>query len=213
MAPKRVDAQSTSAAKTMLRARDGSAFTRCDSCNQNVPVAAIDFHDCEEARERMKCVAQLVARPAPAKKSTERKRASTTEPKGNKAKKEKKANEPKARKRPPTAFFLFLDDFRKSFKEANPDSKGVKQVAKEGGEQWRSMTDEEKKPYVDRADELKAEYKKALETDNAENEDDEAGSEEETEEKEEGGSEKEETEEKEEENEEAEQKEEASDEE
>uniref|UniRef100_A0A9I9EIL3 HMG box domain-containing protein n=1 Tax=Cucumis melo TaxID=3656 RepID=A0A9I9EIL3_CUCME len=74
--------------------------------------------------------------------------------------------------------WYFRDDFRKSFKEANPDSKGVKEVAKEGGEKWKSMTDEEKKPYQDKAAELKAEYEKALEGRNAENEDDEKETEE-----------------------------------
>ncbi|TQD76324.1 hypothetical protein C1H46_038130 [Malus baccata] len=41
-----------------------------------------------------------------------------------------------------------MDDFRKSYKEVNPDSKGVKTVAKEGGEKWKSMTDEKKKVFV-----------------------------------------------------------------
>lgn len=83
---------------------------------------------------------------------TSRKKAKSTEPK---AKKEKKAKDPNAPKRPPTAFFLFLydlslllsplhkyenfvdnifmliisrDDFRKEYKEANPDCKSVKEV-------------------------------------------------------------------------------------
>jgi len=34
------------------------------------------------------------------------------------------------------------DDFRKSYKEAHPDSKGVTSVAKEGGEKWKSLTEE-----------------------------------------------------------------------
>ncbi|KAM0964242.1 hypothetical protein ACFX13_020673 [Malus domestica] len=81
------------------------------------------------------------------------------------SKRAKKDKDPNAPKRPLTAFFLFLDDFRKSYKEANPDSKGVKMVTKEGGEKWKSMIDEEKKPYVDKAAELKQEYKRALESD------------------------------------------------
>ncbi|MED6119593.1 hypothetical protein PIB30_117924 [Stylosanthes scabra] len=60
-----------------------------------------------------------------------------------------------------------MDDFRKTFKEANPDSKDVKRVGKEGGEKWRSMTDKEKKPYLDKVAELKAEYEKAMESYNA----------------------------------------------
>ena len=38
------------------------------------------------------------------------------------------------------------------------------QVGKAGGEKWRSMTDEEKKPYFDQAEELKAQL---LDNDNA----------------------------------------------
>uniref|UniRef100_A0A5B7BE63 HMG box domain-containing protein n=1 Tax=Davidia involucrata TaxID=16924 RepID=A0A5B7BE63_DAVIN len=103
-----------------------------------------------------------------------RKKAKSTEPK---PKKEKKAKDPNMPKRPPTAFFVFMDEFRKAFREANPDCKSVSTVAKEAGEKWKSMTDEEKKPYVDRAAELKAEYGKAVESHNdAENEDDEGGS-------------------------------------
>ncbi|XP_058194134.1 high mobility group B protein 7-like isoform X2 [Rhododendron vialii] len=59
------------------------------------------------------------------------------------------------------------DDFRKSYKETNPDCKSVSVVAKEGGERWKSMADEEKMAYVARAAELKAEYGKALNPDNA----------------------------------------------
>ncbi|KAH7853323.1 hypothetical protein Vadar_001172 [Vaccinium darrowii] len=58
------------------------------------------------------------------------------------------------------------DDFRKSYNEANPDCKSVSVVAKEGGEKWKSMANEEKNAYVDRAAELKGEYGKALNPDN-----------------------------------------------
>ncbi|KAI3713943.1 hypothetical protein L1987_72531 [Smallanthus sonchifolius] len=77
----------------------------------------------------------------------------------------------------PSFFFVehfnLQDDFRKTFKEANPDNKKVAVVAKEGGEKWKSMTDEEKKPYIERAAELKEKYQKALENPTgAANEDD-----------------------------------------
>jgi hypothetical protein len=35
---------------------------------------------------------------------------------------------------------------------------GALQVGKAGGEKWRSMTEEEKKPYIDQAKELKAKF-------------------------------------------------------
>lgn len=129
----------------------------------------------------MNLEAQTVEKQTQAKKPAERKRSAPSEPKAKKSRTEKrgkKEKDPNAPKRPPTAFFIFMDDFRKSYKEANPDSKGVKEVAKEGGEKWKSMTDEEKKPYQDKATELKAEYEKALESRNAENEDDEKETEE-----------------------------------
>lgn len=49
-------------------------------------------------------------------------------------------------------------DFRKEYKAEHPDNKSVSAVAKEGGERWKSMSDEDKKPYLDKAAELKAEY-------------------------------------------------------
>ncbi|KAK8569676.1 hypothetical protein V6N13_046724 [Hibiscus sabdariffa] len=164
---KRVDAASTAAPPTgsLVRAKDGSAFAKCDECNKTVPVALINMHSCSlEAKIKMNLEAQVIEKPAEAKKKPlERKKPSTTEPNPKKLKKLKKGKDPNAPKRPPTAFFLFMGDFRKSYKEANPDAKGVTGVAKEGGEKWKSMSDEEKKCYIDKAAELKAEYEKLLE--------------------------------------------------
>lgn len=103
---------------------------------------------------------------------TDKKKTKSTETKSKKIKKEKKAKDPNAPKRPPTAFFLFMDDFRKTYKEANPDCKSVAMVAKDGGEKWKSMTDEEKMVYVERAKELKADYEKAMKSGIAQNEND-----------------------------------------
>ncbi|KAL4018432.1 hypothetical protein IC575_022028 [Cucumis melo] len=182
---KRVEATPADVAATgpsLVRAKDGSAFARCDECGKSVPVALISMHSCSlDAKIRMNLEAQTVEKQTQSKKPAEKKKSASSEPKAKKSrtdKKGKKDKDPNAPKRPPTAFFIFMDDFRKSFKEANPDSKGVKEVAKEGGEKWKSMTDEEKKPYQDKAAELKAEYEKALEGRNAENEDDEKETEE-----------------------------------
>ncbi|XP_019194737.1 PREDICTED: high mobility group B protein 7-like [Ipomoea nil] len=172
---KRVEVDSNESSQinaSLKRAKDGSAFARCDECNKDVPVALISFHNCSlDAKIKMNLEAQIIEKPAePKKKPTEKKKARSTEPK---AKKEKKAKDPNAPKRPPTAFFVFMEEFRKTFKEENPDIKSVATVAKEGGEKWKSLTDEEKKLYIDRAAERKAEYEKALESNNAtENEDD-----------------------------------------
>ncbi|KAB2624019.1 high mobility group B protein 7-like [Pyrus ussuriensis x Pyrus communis] len=162
---------STAPPPSLVRGKDGSAFARCDECNKDVPVALITMHSCSlDAKIKLNLKAQVVERPPELKKKppTERKRSTTTTSQPKTSKRAKKDKDPNAPKRPLTAFFLFMDDFRKSYKEANPDSKGVKMVAKEGGEKWKSMTDEEKKPYVDKAAELKEEYKIALESDIAE---------------------------------------------
>ncbi|KAM0983199.1 hypothetical protein ACFX2I_010703 [Malus domestica] len=156
---------------SLVRGKDGSAFARCEECNKDVPVALISMHSCSlDAKIKLNLKAQVVEKPPEVKRKlpADRKRSTTTTSQPKTSKRAKKDKDPNAPKRPLTAFFLFMDDFRKSYKEANPDSKGVKMVAKEGGEKWKSMTDEEKKPYVDKAAELKEEYKIALETDIAE---------------------------------------------
>ncbi|KAI4370737.1 hypothetical protein MLD38_019052 [Melastoma candidum] len=171
---KRVEAADSSAAvASLLRARDGSAFARCNECKKNVPVALIGMHSCSlDAQIKMNLESQVVEMPAEAKKKSSEKRKTAMEPKAKKAKTEKKTkkgNGSNLPKRPPTAFFIFMNDFRKEFKEENPNSKDVKEVAKRGGEKWKSMTDEEKKPYMDKAAELKAEHAKSVEDGNDDN--------------------------------------------
>ncbi|KAH7669210.1 HMG-box-containing protein [Dioscorea alata] len=124
---KRVEAETTS---TLKRAKDGSAFTRCEGCNKDVPVVLIDMHSCSlDSKIRMNLEAQVVEKATEVvKKPTEKKRAASSEIKERKTKKEKKSKNPNLPKRPPTAFFLFMDDFRKEYKAANPDSKGVAAV-------------------------------------------------------------------------------------
>ncbi|KAJ3692971.1 hypothetical protein LUZ60_012066 [Juncus effusus] len=166
-------------AETVKRARDGSAFTRCEACNKDVPVVLIDMHSCSlDSKIRMSLESQVVEKAAEAKKP-EKKRSSPSSKKAKIAKKTKKSSDSNKRKRPPTAFFVFMDAFRKEYKEAHPDNKSVATVAKEGGEKWKSLTEEEKKPYIDKAAQLKAEYEKAVEEDNkeAENEGEDANGE------------------------------------
>ncbi|CAI0415339.1 unnamed protein product, partial [Linum tenue] len=134
-ARKRVEADNGASAASMVRARDGSAFTRCEECKKDVAVALIGMHSCSlDAKIKMNLEAQVVENAADVK---------TTK---------KKAAE------------------RKEYKEANPDSKDVKKIAKEAGQKWKSMTDEEKKPYLDKAAQLKAEHGKTSgDSDDAEN--------------------------------------------
>ncbi|KAK8945902.1 High mobility group B protein 7 [Platanthera guangdongensis] len=164
---KRVEADTPT---MMKRAKDGSAFTKCEVCKRDVAVVLIDMHDCGmDSNIKMNLSTQVVEMATEFKKP-DRKRSAAPAQKEKKTKKEKKNSDSNKRKRPPTAFFLFMNDFRKEFKEANPDNKSVANVAKEGGAKWSALTDEEKKPYMDRAAELKAEHGKAEMEEDATNE-------------------------------------------
>ncbi|CAL9127771.1 unnamed protein product [Musa acuminata var. zebrina] len=81
-----------------------------------------------------------------------------------KPRKLKAAKDPNKPKRPPSAFFVFMKEFRKSFKEKNPNNKSVSVVGKAGGDKWKSMSEDEKVPYVTKAAKLKTEYAKKLAT-------------------------------------------------
>lgn len=65
-------------------------------------------------------------------------------------------------KRPGTAFMLFMVDFRKEVAGHEPEG-GVAALAKLGGERWRGMTDEDKKPYVEQQNECKQAYELKME--------------------------------------------------
>ncbi|EEE70180.1 hypothetical protein OsJ_30257 [Oryza sativa Japonica Group] len=88
-----------------------------------------------------------------------------------KTKAEKDPNKPK---RPPSAFFVFMEQFRKDYKEKHPNVKQVSVIGKAGGDKWKSMTDairgyvvvavpcKDKAPFVTKAEKLKAEYTKKI---------------------------------------------------
>ncbi|KAL3514874.1 hypothetical protein ACH5RR_027591 [Cinchona calisaya] len=82
--------------------------------------------------------------------------------KRGKQKREKKAKDPNKPKRPPTAFLIFMEGFRKQFKEKNPESKSVAAVSKAGGGEWKSLTEEEKASYKATADKRKQEYDRQM---------------------------------------------------
>jgi high mobility group protein B1 len=91
-------------------------------------------------------------RKAPAEKPTKRE-----------TRKEKKAKkDPNKPKRAPSAFFVFLEDFRVTFKKENPNVKAVSAVGKAGGQKWKSMSQAEKAPYEEKAAKRKAEYEKQM---------------------------------------------------
>ncbi|CAH8271987.1 unnamed protein product [Arabidopsis lyrata] len=173
---KRVEAEtSTNTSTTLRRAKDGSAFALCEGCNKSVAVALISMHNCSlDAKIRVNLEAQVVETQAEAKKKPAEKKKTTSD--GPKPKRLKKTNDEKKSsstsnkpKRPLTAFFIFMNDFRKTFKTEHNGSL-AKDAAKIGGEKWKSLTEEEKKVYLDKAAELKAEYNKSLESNDADEE-------------------------------------------
>uniref|UniRef100_I1J7B1 HMG box domain-containing protein n=1 Tax=Glycine max TaxID=3847 RepID=I1J7B1_SOYBN len=91
------------------------------------------------------------------------KRKASGKPEKSRApKKEKKAKkDPNKPKRPPSAFFVFLEEFRKTFKAENPLVKAVSVVGKAGGEKWKSLSSA-KAPYEAKAAKRKAEYEKLI---------------------------------------------------
>ncbi|GER49708.1 high mobility group family [Striga asiatica] len=79
-------------------------------------------------------------------------------------KKEKQAaKDPNKPKRAPSAFFVFMEGFRQQYKEKHPKNKSVSAVGKAAGEKWKSMTDEEKAPFVAKAEKKKKEYERQME--------------------------------------------------
>ncbi|KAI7993685.1 High mobility group B protein 3 [Camellia lanceoleosa] len=79
------------------------------------------------------------------------------------AKKGKAAKDPNKPKRPASAFFVFMEEFRKTYKEKHPNNKSVAAVGKAGGDKWKSLSEAEKAPYVAKAERRKTEYNKTLE--------------------------------------------------
>ncbi|KAK9059868.1 hypothetical protein SSX86_020572 [Deinandra increscens subsp. villosa] len=78
------------------------------------------------------------------------------------ATKGKAAKDPNKPKRPASAFFVFMEDFRKQFKEENPNNNSVAAVGKAGGAKWKALSTADKAPYVAKADKRKAEYEKTM---------------------------------------------------
>ncbi|CAN1215599.1 High mobility group B protein 4, partial [Linum perenne] len=68
-------------------------------------------------------------------------------PKGAGRSTKKAAKDPNKPKRPPSAFFVFMEEFRQLFKEQNPNNKSVAA---------------DKAPYKEKADKRKTEYEKTI---------------------------------------------------
>ncbi|KAM7519971.1 hypothetical protein LguiB_018933 [Lonicera macranthoides] len=78
------------------------------------------------------------------------------------AKAAKAGKDPNKPKRPASAFFVFMEDFRKQYKEKHPNNKSVSVVGKAGGDKWKSLSEAEKAPYVAKAEKRKVDYEKTL---------------------------------------------------
>ncbi|KAK7252632.1 hypothetical protein RIF29_36719 [Crotalaria pallida] len=93
----------------------------------------------------------------PADNKLRRKGAGTGRKQGKKA-----AKDPNKPKRPPSAFFVYMSEFREQFKKENPNNKSVAAVGKAAGNNWKAMSDADKAPYVAKAEKKKEEYEKSL---------------------------------------------------
>uniref|UniRef100_M1BDX1 High mobility group protein n=2 Tax=Solanum tuberosum TaxID=4113 RepID=M1BDX1_SOLTU len=65
-------------------------------------------------------------------------------------------------KRPTSAYFIFMEEFRKQFRELNPSIKSIAVVGKAGGSKWKQMSDAEKAPYIAEEEKRKLEYAKRM---------------------------------------------------
>ncbi|KAJ4900406.1 High mobility group B protein 7 [Raphanus sativus] len=118
-------------------------FVICEGCNKNVAVAFISMHSCSrlDAKIRFKLESKV------AETQTESKK-----------------------KKPPTAFYIFMSDFRKTYQKENPYV-NLKDVPKLGGEKWKSFTSDEKQVYWDSAAQLMRGYNMSLESSESDEED------------------------------------------
>ncbi|KAK8989106.1 hypothetical protein V6N11_030473 [Hibiscus sabdariffa] len=74
----------------------------------------------------------------------------------------KAAKDPNKPKRPASAFFVFMEEFRESYKKEHPKNKSVAAVGKAGGDKWKSLSAAEKAPYIAKAEKRKAAYEKNM---------------------------------------------------
>ncbi|KAJ6931699.1 hypothetical protein NC652_015014 [Populus alba x Populus x berolinensis] len=53
----------------------------------------------------------------------------------------KAAKDPNKPKRPASAFFVFMEEFREQYKREHPKNKSVAAVGKAGGDKWKSLSE------------------------------------------------------------------------
>ncbi|CAD8157041.1 unnamed protein product [Paramecium octaurelia] len=80
----------------------------------------------------------------------------------------KKERDPNAPKKPLTPFFLFNQKYREKVVERNPEIK-LTQISQMAGNKWSSMSEQEKKPYLDQYNAAKEIYEQELKDYNEKN--------------------------------------------
>ncbi|XP_060190201.1 uncharacterized protein LOC132619269 isoform X2 [Lycium barbarum] len=63
---------------------------------------------------------------------------------------------------PASAYFIFMEEFRKQFREQNPSIKSIAAEGKASGSKWKQMSDAEKAPYLAEEEKRKLEYAKRM---------------------------------------------------
>ncbi|KAK9851540.1 hypothetical protein WJX84_008439 [Apatococcus fuscideae] len=75
------------------------------------------------------------------------------------ARRHKKERDPTQLKRPQSAYFFFLADYREAYKREHPgEPVAVKVIGKAAGDQWRDMSAEAREPYEQKSTENKKSY-------------------------------------------------------
>ncbi|MQI32230.1 hypothetical protein EI016_23865 [Escherichia coli] len=104
---------------------------------------------------------KTASKKADAKLAVNKKGAAATKG-GRKPAKGKAAKDPNKPKRPPSAFFVFMAEFRTQFNKDHPENKAVSAVGKAAGAKWKTMSDAEKAPFAAKAEKRKADYEKNM---------------------------------------------------
>nr|GMD67467.1 HMG1/2-like protein [Ipomoea batatas] len=79
--------------------------------------------------------------------------------------KKDKVKDPNKPKRPPNSFFLFKEEFKKTYKKhpfLKIQNTAVCRISIDASEKWKCMLKSEKAPYIAKAEEMMAEYKEKM---------------------------------------------------
>ncbi|ERN09092.1 high mobility group B protein 14 [Amborella trichopoda] len=121
---------------------------------RKLPSKSASAEDTEEPTENKRAIVRAEV----SKSSNNKTKKKQKKPKGKTGNKE----DPDKPKKPPTAFFYFLLDFKKGYQEQNPHVKSMRDIGKACGVKWKAMSYEEKVEYYDIATEKRAEFEKAM---------------------------------------------------